>query len=251
MKSNPQAIQSVERAFALLEAMAEAGGEAGITELAATTDLPLPTIHRSIQTLVSLGYLRQAPNRRYALGARLLYLGDAAGRGVSSWVRPRLIELAEMCGESVNLAVLDGDQVAYISQAPSKHSMRMFTEVGRRVLPHASAVGKAMLANLSDADAQNIIVRTGLPRFTQNTFTTWDSLRNSLSITRARGYAIDDGEQEVGVRCVAVALPTSLRRMAVSISGPESRVTNSFIAEYVNELKRLAQDLSKEIAATT
>ena len=170
MKSNPQAIQSVERAFALLEAMAEAGGEAGITELAATTDLPLPTIHRSIQTLVSLGYLRQAPNRRYALGARLLYLGDAAGRGVSSWVRPRLIELAEMCGESVNLAVLDGDQVAYISQAPSKHSMRMFTEVGRRVLPHASAVGKAMLANLSDADAQNIIVRTGLPRFTQNTF---------------------------------------------------------------------------------
>ena len=140
-------VQSLERAFDLLERMADAGGEVGLSELAASSGLPLPTIHRLMRTLVSCGYVRQQPNRRYALGPRLIRLGESAARLLGTWARPYLARLVEETGETANMALLDGDEIVYVAQVPSKHSMRMFTEVGRRVLPHSTGVGKALLAH--------------------------------------------------------------------------------------------------------
>jgi IclR family acetate operon transcriptional repressor len=247
MSADPGAVQSVQRAFLILEAMAAAGEEIGVSRLAATTHLPLPTIHRAVKTLVTLGYVRQELNRRYSLGARLLYLGDAAGRGLGAWARPHLILLAELCGESVNLAVLEADRVVYISQAPSRHSMRMFTEIGRRVLPHATAVGKAMLAIMERKEVLALLERTGLPRYTDSTYTVTSNFCASLDIIAARGYALDEGEQEVGVRCVAVALPYEGFRAAISISGPSSRVTNEFVEQFLPALKTTAVELGQEL----
>src|SRR5690606_10604203 len=137
-------VQSLDRAFCLLEIMAEAGGETSLSELAQSSGLPLPTIHRIVRTLVSNGYARQQPSRRYALGPRLIRLGETASRALGSWARPYLAELTEATGETSNMAVLDGEQIVYVAQVPSQHSMRMFTEVGRRVDAHATAVGKAV-----------------------------------------------------------------------------------------------------------
>lgn len=139
-------VQSLERAFDLLERMADAGGEVGLSELSASSGLPLPTIHRLMRTLVACGYVRQQPNRRYALGPRLIRLGESASRLLGTWARPYLARLVEETGETANMALLDGDEIVYVAQVPSKHSMRMFTEVGRRVLPHSTGVGKALLA---------------------------------------------------------------------------------------------------------
>lgn len=127
-------VQSLERAFDLLERMADAGGEVGLSELSASSGLPLPTIHRLMRTLVVCGYVRQQPNRRYALGPRLIRLGESASRLLGTWARPYLQRLVEETGETANMALLDGDEIVYVAQVPSKHSMRMFTEVGRRVL---------------------------------------------------------------------------------------------------------------------
>src|SRR5437763_3480918 len=143
-------VQSVERTFELLELMADAGGEVALSELAESSGLPLPTIHRIMRTLVGAGYARQQPSRRYSLGPRLIRLGETASRALGSWARPYLAELTEAIGETSNMAVLDGEQIVYVAQSPSQHSMRMFTEVGRRVDAHATAVGKAMMANLPD-----------------------------------------------------------------------------------------------------
>lgn len=122
-------VQSLERAFDLLERMADAGGEVGLSELSASSGLPLPTIHRLMRTLVVCGYVRQQPNRRYALGPRLIRLGESASRLLGTWARPYLARLVEETGETANMALLDGDEVVYVAQVPSKHSMRMFTEV--------------------------------------------------------------------------------------------------------------------------
>lgn len=123
-------VQSLERAFDLLERMADAGGEVGLSELSASSGLPLPTIHRLMRTLVACGYVRQQPNRRYALGPRLIRLGESASRLLGTWARPYLARLVEETGETANMALLDGDEIVYVAQVPSKHSMRMFTEVG-------------------------------------------------------------------------------------------------------------------------
>src|SRR5699024_11274028 len=122
------------------------GSETSFTQLADFSDLPLPTIHRIIRTLVDNGYVRQPPSRRYALGPRLIGLGDKASRMLGTWAHPHLAHLVEELGETANLAMLDGDKVGYVAQAPSPHAMPLVTEVRRRVLPHSSRVGKALLA---------------------------------------------------------------------------------------------------------
>ncbi len=240
-------VQSVERTFELLELMAEAGGEVALSDLAESSGLPLPTIHRIMRTLVGAGYARQQPSRRYALGPRLIRLGETASRALGSWARPYLTELTEAIGETSNMAVLDGEQIVYVAQVPSQHSVRMFTEVGRRVDAHATAVGKAMMAYLSEDTVTQMLTRAGMRPQTERTITTIPAMQEELARIRRLGYALDDGEQEVGVRCYAVAIPGAPAGAAISISGPEGRMARVSVDEVIPLMQRLARELSAEL----
>ncbi|MDT7724808.1 MAG: IclR family transcriptional regulator, acetate operon repressor [Actinomycetota bacterium] len=242
-------VQSLQRAFDLLELLADAGGEASLSELAVLSGLPMPTIHRLIRTLVALGYVRQNTNRRYALGARLIRLGEHASMQFGSWARPLLTELVDEVGETANLAVLERDEVVYVSQVPSKHSMRMFTEVGRRLLPHGTGVGKAILSQLPPADVRALLERTGMPAYTEHTFTDADALQRHLVKVAKQGYALDESEQEIGVRCLAVPVPGAPTPAAVSVSGPEGRLTKEAVTRIAPVVQRIAQTLGSELAA--
>ena len=241
-------VQSIERAFAILEALAANGGVMGLSALAAEAKLPLPTIHRLSRTLVDLGYLRQEPSRQYALGPRILLLAESSATMLSVIARPHLAQLVDELGETANLASMDGDQIVYISQVPSRHSMRMFTEVGRRVLPHCTAVGKAIMAHEPPVAVRELLQRTGMPRHTEHTITDPDEFLRQLAWSAEHGYAIDDGEQELGVRCVAVAVPGVRANLAVSVSGPAGRMTPETVERAVPLLTAagaaLAADLS-------
>jgi IclR family acetate operon transcriptional repressor len=217
-------VQSVERAFELLELITNAGGEVTLSELSSFTSLPLPTIHRLLRTLVSLGYVRQLANRRYSLGPRLIRLGEVANKQLGSLARPHLKNLVETLGESANMAVLDSEMVVYIAQVPSPHSMRMFTEVGRRAHTHDTGVGKAILAQLEDDTVRDIVTRAGMPTPTEMSIGNISDLMLELKRIRERGYSIDEQEQEIGVRCFAMAVPDAPTPMAISVSGPVSRV---------------------------
>lgn len=240
-------VQTIERAFGLLETMADNDGIMGLSALAAESGLPLPTIHRLVRTLVDLGYLRQEPNRQYVLGPRLIRLGESSSRMLSTWARPHLAHLVDELGESANLAMLDGDQIVYVAQVPSRHSMRMFTEVGRRVLPHCTAVGKAVMADMDADEVRDILSRTGMPRHTPNTMTDPKKFAAALAQTAEQGYALDEGEQEVGVRCVAVAVPDAPSRLALSVSGPATRMTEDLIARAVPLLHEAGAGLSSDL----
>jgi IclR family acetate operon transcriptional repressor len=242
-------VQSVERIFELLETMADAGGVVGLSTLAQESGLALPTIHRLIRTLVDLGYVRQEPSRQYSLGPRLIRLGESASHLLGIWSRPFLARLVDSVRESANLAMLDGDQVLYVAQVQSKHSMRMFTEVGRRVYPHCTAVGKALLANMPPGDVLALLRRVGMPAQTEYTITDPDQFEEEIHRVRAQGYAMDDGEQEIGVRCVAVPVLGTPNRLAVSISGPAPRMTPGVVERAVPLLHRAAEDLARDLTA--
>jgi IclR family acetate operon transcriptional repressor len=244
--SAPGGVQSIARAFYLLELISAAGGEVTISELADRSALPLPTIHRIIRTLITSGYVIQQPSRRYALGPRLIGLGETASRVLGAWVRPRLTNLMEAVGETANMAILDGDKAVYIAQVPSKHSMRMFTEVGRRVDLHCTGVGKALLAQLPPPTALEIIRQTGMPARTKHSITDPDELMNALDQARERGYVIDDGEQEIGVRCVAVPVPGAPTLTTISVSGPETRLTPEVIEHVLPHLLEAAAGLDRQ-----
>ncbi|WP_246195826.1 IclR family transcriptional regulator [Halopolyspora algeriensis] len=241
-------MQSVERTFELLELMADAGGEVTLSDLAEASALPLPTIHRIMRTLVSSGYARQQPSRRYALGPSLIRLGETASRALGSWARPYLAELTEATGETSNMAVLEGTQIVYVSQVPSQHSMRMFTEVGRRVDAHATAVGKAVMATMSDEAVTQVLSRSSMEPQTERTITTVTGMQAELTEIRQAGYALDDGEQEVGVRCYAVAVPDAPAGAAISISGPEGRMARITTDEVIPLMQRLARELGTELS---
>lgn len=245
-KDGPKAserVQSLDRAFLLLERLADAGRPVGISELAEMTDIPLPTIHRLLRFLSNEGYVRQDNSRRYALGLRLIRLGQSASRGLDVWAHGELAGLVEQFEETANLAILQGDLAIYVGQAPSPHTMRMFTEVGRAVSPHCTGVGKAMLAELPDDRILALLRRTRMPAITAHTITTPEVMMADIEQIRERGYAIDDGEQEPGVRCVAAAVRGLPFPAAVSISGPNSRVTEEKVPQIAPVLIEVADRL--------
>lgn len=237
-------VQSVERAFDVLEQMADAGGEVTLTDLSNRTGLPMPTIHRLMRTLVNRGYIRQQTSRRYALAPRLIRLGDSASKLLSVWAHAHLADLVDELGETASMALLDGNQVVYVAQAPSRHSMRMFTEVGRRVPPHCTAVGKALLAQLPADEVRQLLLHTGMPAQTPRTLTNPGALLHQLSLVQTRGYASDNGEQEIGVKCLAVPIPNAPVLAAISISGPEARLTSAVADRAVPLMKQVARQLA-------
>jgi IclR family acetate operon transcriptional repressor len=242
-------VQSLERAFGILETMAEAGGTLGLSELATRAKLPLPTIHRFVRTLVDLGYLRQEPSRQYALGPRLIWLGESSAGMLGTWARPYLTDLAEALGESANLATLDGDQIVYVGQVQSRRAMRMFTEVGRRVSPHSTAVGKALLALIDPADVKALLSRTGMQAYTEHTITDPEAFAVELEQVLEHGFAMDEGEHELGVRCVAVAVPRAPSRIALSVSGPATRMTDDLVSRATTLLTDAALRFSDDLAS--
>src|ERR1700743_2521332 len=213
-------VQSVERAFELLEILATMGGTGSLGVLAARADLPPPTVPRLPPPLWGLGYGRQLPNRHYTLGPKLIRLGESAGQLVGIWSRPHLVELVERTGETANMALMDNDMAVYVAQVPSPHSMRMFTEVGRRAYHHCTGVGKALLMQLPNDPIRALLPRTGMPTATPHSHTTPEQLLQDIELSRSRGYTVDEGEQEIRVRSFAVPVPDPPPLTPLSISGP-------------------------------
>lgn len=240
-------VQSVHRALDVLEALAAAGGTASLTDLAAACGLPVPTLHRLASTLADRGYLRQALDRRYSLGSRLVPLGTDAHALLGERALPVLRGLAELTGESANLAVLTQGRAEYVAQAPGRHTMRTFTEVGNRVALHCTGVGKALLAAIAPAHAARLLGTAPLEARTAATLTDPAAVRAELALIRERGYALDEGEMEVGVRCVAVGMPGAAP-MAVSVSGPAARMTDDRITPVVAALREATTRLRDHLA---
>lgn len=238
-------LQSVVRAFAVLDAVAAAGGQAGITVIAGATGLAESTVHRIAATLVGLGALRRLPDRRYALAARLVRLGADAASVVAAEAAPVLARLVAALGETANLATLSGDQAEYVAQAPSPHMMRTFTEVGRKVDLHCTGVGKAILSALPGDRVEAILDRTGMARRTAFSIVDRSVLRTELDAARRRGWCLDEEEQELGIRCIAMPLPVAGPvYYAVSVSGPLPRMTD----ELIERAAPLLADAAREIA---
>ena len=239
-------IQSLDRATGLLEILAEAPAGAPLSVLAAASGLPPSTVHRLLGAMVGQGWVRRLPGRTYALGPRLIHLGERASRTLGSLARPHLARLVDEIGETANLALLDGDRVVYAAQVPGRHAMRMFTEVGRRVRLHSTGVGKVLLAQLPAEGARALLLHAGMPARTPRTVTDVDRLLAELPTIRAQGYAVDDGEQETGVRCLAVPVPAG-GDAALSVSGPEGRLPVDAVPRLAPVLQAVAAALAAEL----
>ncbi|WP_101651706.1 IclR family transcriptional regulator [Brevibacterium ihuae] len=237
-----QRVQSVDRTLDVLEALADAGGAARSKDLATAIRLPVPTVHRVLSTLAARGIVLQLADRSYSLGPRLVRLGAVAAHQTGAEAQPLLAALAEALGETVNLAFFTRDSMTYVAQAASPRSMRMFTEVGRRVPLHNTGVGKAVLARLPEDEARALLSPPG--SYTHLTPPTNLAVLDELARARHSGFAVDDEEQEVGVRCLAVAIDGGPAPAGLSVSGPSSRLTPDAFTEVARSLTDTADRLA-------
>jgi len=243
MSEAPGGVQSLHRALDVLEGFAAVGGTASLSDVATACGLPLPTVHRLASTLADRGYLRRLPDRRYCLGSRLVPLATVAHALLGERAMPVLRVLAALTGESANLAVLTQGRAEYVSQAPGRHAMRIFSEVGNRVQLHCTGVGKALLAVVPPEQASRLIAAAELTAHTPATITDPAVLQVELDLIRGRGYALDEGEMEAGVRCIAVGIPGAVP-MAVSVSGPSARMTDALVEVALGALRAAGTQLA-------
>jgi IclR family acetate operon transcriptional repressor len=210
-------VKAVERTLSVLEAL---GRPRPLAEIAELAELPKPTVHRILQVLVARGFARDAADGVYAAGPRVLTVaGEAlAELDVAELARPVLSPLQRSVGGAVHLALRNGDEAVYVEKIEGDEPYRMASRVGLPLHLHSTGIGKAILAFLPQEELSELLARLPLEARTPNTLTTERALRPELERIRARGYALDDEENELGVRCVAAPLFDNRGRIAGGIS---------------------------------
>jgi IclR family acetate operon transcriptional repressor len=252
-KADRHSIQSVDRALFLLETIAEAGGEATLTELATRTGLNISTCHHLLATLIQRGFAAKVPGRRlYALGARILHLGHACLQvDLPRRAQPYLEAINNATGETVHLAALQGDSVVTLAVREARHPVRVDTgKVGKIDVPHATSVGKAIMAWLPEDELARILTG-GMQRCTDKTITEFSALLESLRSVRRNGYAIDREERLPGVFCVGAAIRDQAGTVigAISASTPAMRASEEHIGLMRDEIVAATRALSAEFGA--
>jgi IclR family transcriptional regulator, KDG regulon repressor len=250
--NSPYKVQVLDRALAALAILANRSSESSLAELCTALKLHKSTVHRLMMVLERHRLVVKNPETgRYRLGLKLFELGSKALDGIDlrGRARPYLDRLQQQFGETVFFCILDDGQVFYVEKVESQQSVRTACTVGSRAPAYCTAVGKAMLAELSDGEVNGIVRRWGLKPITANTITTAAELKAELRAVRSRGYAIDDEEKEEGLRCVSAAVRGHSGKLfaAMSISGPAFRLTRDRIPEIGQAVMRAANELSAEL----
>ncbi|MEO1664877.1 MAG: IclR family transcriptional regulator [Chloroflexota bacterium] len=232
-----RAVQTIERAFQIIELLGNADYHLGISEISQRSELPLATTHRLLSTLLQLGYVEQNPEtNKYTLGVRILQLRGAVIGQLNLGVEamPIMKSLMNRVEETVHLAVLNEGEIVYIERVEGLHTQGMYTRIGKRGPAHCTALGKALLAHLPESVwFDDVVNRRGLKTFSSTTITNVEDLKRELEQTRERGYAIDNGETGEAVRCISAPIHDYTGQVvaAISISGPQNQVTVDRIAD--------------------
>ncbi len=213
-------IHSVENAFFLLEVLAGNGLELGITELCRKIALPKGTVHRLLGTLKNLGYIEQNPqNRKYHLTVKIFKLGTAVTDRVGLvQIIPYMKKLSQQFNETINLAILDRDEIIYLYSVGSDNTLKLDLRIGSNQPAYCAAIGKVLLAYLSEKELDNYLQRVELKPFTPYTITDKDYLKKELKLIRQRGYSFVNEEYMVGVACVAVPLKDHQDKICAGLS---------------------------------
>ncbi|MGC8658139.1 MAG: IclR family transcriptional regulator [Desulfomonilaceae bacterium] len=245
-------IQSVARALAILDVLAEARTELALHEIADRMGLAKSTVHGLISTLKDFGYIEQCSfTLKYKLGLRLFEVGSivALGWDVRTVAAPYIQKLLEEMRETVHLVILDRYEVLYIDKRETSESLRIASQVGMRLPAHCTGVGKTIMAFLDRKELQEIVAKKGLPRFTRNTITDPFALEDELHKVREQGYAIDNQEIMDSLKCVAAPIRNQSGKVisAISISGPISRMQGERLDKAIDLVVRTADTISEKL----
>ena len=247
-----EGVQSLARAFSILQEIARHPDGIGLADLSKRVGLHSSTAFHLVKTMVGLGYVRQSPEtRRYSIGRMIFTLAAGALDEVAlvSQATPVLEALARSTGESCHLAVRAGDDIVVVARTAGTGAFQLTDRVGVMRPAHATALGKVLLAGLSDRQVERFLADRPLEAFTPNTITDPTRLATELARVRAEGVAFDDGEFNPEVRCVAVPVQDFTGQVAgsVGVSGPVWRLTIQRLQETTTAVKDAARQIGQAL----
>ncbi|MEK9199311.1 IclR family transcriptional regulator [Ureibacillus sp. 179-F W5.1 NHS] len=239
-------VQSIERAFSILEHLSEHPNGMQITKLAAETGLSKSTVHRLLSTLIELQYVRKdMETDRYFLSYRVLYLtrNVLSNTSLITVARPYLEKLVKEINETVHLCIEENEEVVYIDKIESNQTIRMYSRIGSRAPMYCTGVGKMMLSGKDDNYLKDIMTRIQFKKRTNNTILTPTDLLQEIHHIQKTGYALDNIENEEGIRCIAAPIYNYSGNIiaSFSISGPSTRIT----------MERIEEELAEKILNTS
>ncbi|MEM6662781.1 MAG: IclR family transcriptional regulator C-terminal domain-containing protein [Pseudomonadota bacterium] len=257
VKPQPQGagqVRSLIRALSILESLAASGGGLSLSELVEETDLPPSTVHRLLTTLESRRFVRTEPSGGpWHIGSAAFFVGSAFARNrdTMTFVRPYLRRLVDMTSETANLFVERDGVAVCIGQIESRHAMRAITAVGGQVALHASGSGKVLLAHMPE-DRRQAVLSVPLTAATERTVTDPAKLDKELKGIPKNGYAIDDEENAIGLRCVAAPILNEFGEAAasISVSGPTARITDQRLGSLTETVQRVAAEATRDFGGT-
>lgn len=240
---------AVERALAMLEAIAQAPDGLSNAEISRKLNIPKSSASYILRTLESRGYVtRDAESGKYRVGLKILSLsrGALGGRDVRGVALPIMRHLTHQTGLTSHLAVLDGADAVYIEKVEPEGFIRMDTWVGRRMRVHATSVGKAMVAYIPQEELEEILRKGGMEKRTPKTITTLPRLLKELEKVRTQGYAVDDEENNLAARCVGAPIFDERGRIeaALGLSGTTQQVGPNTMPRILEALKDAARHIS-------
>ena len=252
-------VPALARAIALLEALAASKHGLTLSQLARQLGCAKSSVQRLVATFECYGYVyHENHTRKYRVGLRLCDLANMAlnGIGLREHARPYLMQLAARTGLTVHLAVLEQNSAVLIEKIESPRSIRVATWVGKQLGLHCTALGKALIAHFTDEQIDTLISRHGLLRHNENTICSARKFKESLAVIRRRGYAMDDEEEEIGVRCIGAPFLNDKQEIigALSVVGRTSQIypeNCSTLAEWVIATARTISDHLKALDAGT
>ena len=247
MKTPAALAQTIARANSVLDALATNPCGISLAELCEQTGLAKSTLHRILATLVHFGFVRQAPvSRHYSLGFKLLELGNILLRqlDIRKEANPFLIALSNAIGETVHLVIRDGPSAIYIDKVDSgvQGGLQMVSRIGMAIPLHCSAVGKVFLSHMDEEEVLGLLGERQLAPRTEKTIPDITLLLAHLREVGKTGFAVDDEENEAGIRCVAAPIKDNTGEVvaAMSVSGASARIT----------LEKIANELAAQVVAT-
>lgn len=242
-------IQSVARSCEILECFTNDFNELGIKDLSDMMGLSKSTVYGLVNTLVYYKFLEQNPiNKRYKLGIKLFELGMFAHRrmNLQSEIKPKAEFLSKKYSSTVHLAALYGNNVVYVYKEDSPGSVIIYSQLGKSAPCNSTGVGKAIMAFLSEDKQNEILEINDFEKFTENTLVDKNDIRSEWAKVKKNGYAIDNEEVEMGLICVAAPIFGIDKKpiAAVSISAPVSSIPKERVNEVVNDIIKVAKELS-------
>lgn len=234
-------VRAVDRVCAILNLLQESVDGSSLIDVGRATDLPKSSAFRYLWTLENHRYVeRDAQTGLYRLGLGFIGMQSRHLELLRHRAHPLLSRLRDELGETVNLGVLDGDSAVYLDIVESRRGVRLAVTQGVRDPIHSTALGKAIAADLPEQQVRDILARSGMPALTVNTITDPDEFVAALAQVRRSGVAVDDRENDIDGRCVAVGIPGTRLPAALSVSAPSSRLAMTDVDRVAAMLKDVA-----------